>query len=379
MKLLLILLFGVSQTLCAGIVVYDDTVTPLNNGNVHKVGSVHLASPLVLDHPNDTKRKRLIATGNEGVIYALDLKNLAIQWSFDLGDTIIAPLVQHNGLLFVANSKGEIASYRIAAFDNWSQNLAKKSLNIEPFWRYRGTSQVTSRPLVSGKKLIVTTTDHQVLAIDIQEGKLLWRYKESVTGDIAIRGNTAPVVVEGRIYVGYPDGDLVTLDERNGKLIARKKIANVVAQFHDVDANPVVNKGVLYVASYEGTLFAIDLRSGEVKWRFAAGSVSAVVPFGDRLYYASTDGAVYALSQQTGKVIWSYREIDSMPAGISVGSDVVAFGTTRGSIYILSSNGTLLWQHGLTVGATAAPIIDGNRVHFMSNNGTLYTAALQQY
>ena len=71
---------------------------------------------------------------------------------------------------------------------------------------------------------------------------------------------------------------------------------------------PVVVDGMVYVGSDDGKLYALTADSGERLWSFATGDVVRSVPsvVDGTVYFGSNDNHLYALHAATGEELWRY-------------------------------------------------------------------------
>jgi len=108
---------------------------------------------------------------------------------------------------------------------------------------------------------------------------------------------------------------------------------------------PVIGGKRLYLLNDSGKLFAIDKHTGKVLWKRKLGALAAASP-------AYADGTVYAVVLQ--------RTLRGRSANI--GRVVSLDGKT----------GRLNWSRELASRSESSPLVDGNRLYFGSESGTVY-------
>ncbi len=119
--------------------------------------------------------------------------------------------------------------------------------------------------------------------------------------------NSQAVVAGSRVYAGSEDGNLVVLDEQTGKLLWRYRTRGPVR-------GPAATRdSIVYFGSGDNYVYAVNTMNGLLLWRKRTGaSVQAVVRAGEDLLVASLDNFVYKFSL-TGKRLWKRQ----MPGRIS--------------------------------------------------------------
>lgn len=159
---------------------------------------------------------------------------------------------------------------------------------------------------VDGGKYIFNTLDGQTIALDIKDGKPLWRTR---LGNINI-GETltmAPLVADGRVYVGNSGGELgvrgwiTALDENNGKLVWRAYNTGPDADVKiGADFHP-------FYASDQGTNLGVSTWPAEA-WKIGGGNVWGWVTYDPELktlYYGSGNPGPWNADQRPGDNKWT--------------------------------------------------------------------------
>ncbi|MFC4990070.1 PQQ-binding-like beta-propeller repeat protein [Saliphagus infecundisoli] len=165
-------------------------------------------------------------------------------------------------------------------------------------WRYDGSHDVDATVAAGGR--IYTLADGGVVAIDAEDGSLVWE-----TGDIGAERTLA--VAEGSVFVA---GDPVQ---------------------------------------------ALDAESGEVRWEGEIASQEMAVGHG--MVYASSEGNVYALSGADGSVQWS-RESATVETddGERAAAELVLGDVGEDAVYAADSDEHLIVGFDPTTGETATTI-----------------------
>lgn len=149
------------------------------------------------DHPHssvslDHVRGLAVFGANDGYLYAYDIKNRSLAWTFETGNAIKGPIVLAGGSAF---------------FGSWDKYVYRVSLDGELLWRYRTGGMVMSGPGFDpvSDTLYIGSHDYRVYALDAESGALRWSFKTEG------RVTSSPTVVDGGILVGSYDGYLYAL------------------------------------------------------------------------------------------------------------------------------------------------------------------------
>ena len=155
-----------------------------------------------------------------------------------------------------------------------------------------------------------------------------------------------PYVGAGRIYAAEPKGDVVALDKQTGKLLWRRDIGEALAAGVGVGGTTAV------VVTREGEVVGLGAADGLVLWRKKVGSevLARPVVSGNRVLLRSGDGQVIGLSLSSGEIVWRVRR--AVPAlsvrGLSaplILEDVAVVGFASGRLSgIDPETGRELWN-----------------------------------
>jgi len=146
---------------------------------------------------------------------------------------------------------------------------------------------VGASPAVDGGRAFVGTFENEVLGIDLQTPKIIWRYehperKFPYYSSAAVSGSV--VVVGGR------DKMVHALDAATGRSLW------IMSARAKVDSSPVIVGERVFTATTGGDIMALNLATGELVWQFETGSSITASPAvaAGRLLIGTTDGVMYA-------------------------------------------------------------------------------------
>lgn len=131
-----------------------------------------------------------------------------------------------------------------------------------------------SQPLIYNGKMFVTASYSRIFAIDLKTGNKLWKYEHRLPDaimpccDVVNRG---AALYDNLVIFGTLDAQLVALDQDTGKLVWKEKVDDYAAGY-SMTAAPLIANGVL-LTGVSGGEFGIvgrvegrDPKTGELLW-----------------------------------------------------------------------------------------------------------------
>jgi outer membrane protein assembly factor BamB/subtilisin family serine protease/5-hydroxyisourate hydrolase-like protein (transthyretin family) len=296
----------------SGYVVALDSFTGEEQWSV-RIGSTNRSSPTI---NGDTV---YLSGGEDGKIYALDLKSGSIIWTAVVGAMAVyeSPLLV-DGTLFVSSDLSEDAKLTALNAENgekkWSVNLSAPT--------YFG-------PSAGDGMLFIGSYDNQKLrALRIEDGTEVWS-KTLVNEGVASK----PVFVGGTLYFAGTNfntegGTLYALDSKTGE---EKWKAEGIG---DTQAgSPIVYENIVVIGSaVQPVLRAFDAKTGQELWNnrsvgttLNSGSVSA----NGLLFFAGTSGNLSVIDVYTGERLKDFSLPVYSTSGIPIlsGQVIVPFQT----------------------------------------------------
>ncbi len=211
------------------------------------------------------------------------------------------------------------------------------------------------RPALDGERVYVAGHGGDVQALEVANGKVVWRT------DTKLELSGGPAVGEGIVVVGAIGGDLVALDAATGSERWH------VATGGEVLAAPTVSGGLVVVRTVDGRLRALGVADGKEAWtyeqpvpRLTLRGNGAPMVDGDMVIAGLDNGKVVSLSLTTGDLLWSTTvapsqgrteierlvDIDS-PVRI-IGDDIFVVGYQGRIAMLARETGQLWWGRDLS-------------------------------
>jgi len=263
---------------------------------------------------------------NDGLLVAYAAKTGKIQWQRRLGQSESSPVV-YKGHVYVGDWTGAVSSF-----------AARTGKLV---WRFTSTGgKVKSAVAISGNRLFFGSYNHQIYALNLETGKLIWSAAAQNRG-FRSRGTfySGPAVAYGRVYIGSTDGKVYSFGATSGKLRWVTSTGNWVY------SSPAVWDQRVYAGSYSGSLYCFDAATGVVKWQFKAnGKISGSPTIIDGIvYFATFAKRTYGLDAKTGKQVWTFPDGEYTPV-VADADHLFLIG--RALIYALESKVTAQARHG---------------------------------
>ena len=263
-----------------------------------------------------------------------------------------------------------------------------------------------------------------VYAVDLKDGREIWRYPESAGGtklifyappvltldgliiigsagtehnliainpaDINPGTNTpleawtftgakdhwvaSPLVVDNKLFAPNSDGNLYIFDLADGQ--SQKQPVKVVELAGRLWAQPVTDGEHVFVTSLDHSVFAVDINTYDIVWHEDVGGAipgSPAIAGDGMLYVGSLASQLEQFNPQTGQhnsVLEAEEWIWSTPV---VDGDALYFGDLEGNFYSFSiSTGELNWSVQPDGPITANALVQNGHLLLATESGIVY-------
>ena len=172
-----------------------------------------------------------------------------------------AGVAYDKGRLFVATGAAEV--------------LALDANNGKDIWRTPVPAPVHSAPTIADGKVFAITVENELQALNEDDGKKLW-FHTGLAESASFLGGASPAVDRNVVVVPHTSGELFALRVENGRAIWSDGLASIqrvtaVAALADIRGDPVIDRGLVFAVSNSGRMAAIDLRTGNRVWDLDVG------------------------------------------------------------------------------------------------------------
>ena len=233
---------------------------------------------------------------------------------------------------------------KLFAATGFANVIALDAHTGKQLWKADTTVPVHSAPVVVDGRVYVVTQENETQALDAADGHQLWSHHGTVESAGVL--SSASVGVSGdTVVVPYSSGELFALRAENGTpawndTLTRTGNVTSLTIINDIAGRPVIDRNLVFAISHSGTLAAINFRSGSRAWTRNIAGIQTPLIAGEYVFVVSTDGQVVCLNRADGRVRWTA----SLPA----------FEDPTGK------RGPIVW---------AGPLLVSNFLVLVSNNG----------
>ncbi len=326
-----------------------------------------ITQPIVVDG-------RIFTLDTESNLTAFDIKDGDKLWRTEVmaeneDDPVISGgIASSGGLLYVTNGFNEV--------------LAVKPTNGAIVWRKAIPAPSRAAPTIMNNRVFVTTLDSRLLALDADDGHVLWEYN-GIADEAALVGAASPAANQDIVIPVFSAGEITALRIENGSVAWSDNLSNIrgqggISAITDIRALPVIDKGIVVAISFSGRLVAIDERTGTRIWQREIGGSQTPWMAGNHLFVLSSENQLIAMGRDTGSVRWVTelpRFEDNEPlvfnGPILAGGRLILAGTDGKVFEVSPENGKIIneWDAGGTV--SIPPIVAGNTLYLLTRDGTL--------
>ncbi len=333
--------------------------------------------------------------------------------------TTAQPVVK-DGRVFVKDSLSNVVALTTSGTILWRRDLAPP-LEL-------GAQFSSGGMAIDGSALYVTTGAGDLIALDPQNGDVLWEQ------DLESFGGSAPTVYGDLVYVSARDGSAWAINKDNGRIewqLAGPAVASsfvggpgpaitdkwalfpfgsgevlstyrrgglrnwtasvtggrsgqAVAIINDISGDPVVVGNSVYVGTATGPTVSLDLNTGERNWSMREGVFDALWVDGNSMFFVNDQNVLMRVSSGTGEKVWELslpRFLTDKPhrrRGVVAHYGPILAG---GRLIVASSDERLRFfdpetggsKGSITIdgGAASAPIVVNNTLYVQTRNGKL--------
>jgi len=270
-----------------------------------------------------------------------------------------------------------------AAHTGYSNGTAPTTLPAQ-LWNYTlelDTSSSTPHSPAVVDGFVYVDSEYNLSCFDASTGANIWNFP------VVSYADSAPAVVNGRVYVGSVNGGVYSLDASSGVQVWNYSTGN------SFDSSPTVVNDLVYVESSNGGIYCLDTANGNRVWNFSTGSTaSGASPAvsGGYVYVGNEGGGVFCLDASNGGVVWNVT-VNGAVGSPAFSNGCVYLGSTDGNVYCLNaSNGAKVWNytteynsngptHGYHWGNTVSdPAVAYGKVYVGSSDFLVYCLTLPQ-
>lgn len=297
-------------------------VTAVNQKNGDRLWRVNLSVPLSagVGFGDDLV---LVAT-RKGEVIALKKDNGAERWRARVGSEVLAPPVAEAGVVVVQSVDGQLTGF--------SSETGKRLWNVErtePALSLRGTAT----PVIVQGVVLTGLATGKLMAVALRDGRVVWEIPiAQAQGRTEIERlvdvDAAPLVVGRTLFSAAYQGKVVAVSLEQGRLLWSRELSTFSSLAAD-DKN-------LYLSDGRGHAYALDQASGATVWKQERLS-------GRQPSAPAVVGAAIAVGDYKGYLHWLAREDGQFMARERIGrSAILTPPLVDGDmVYVMTQNGYL--------------------------------------
>lgn len=215
----------------------------------------------------------LVFGSYDGFIYCLDPASGELRWKVETDGYVHGTPGVADDSVFSAGCDGYFRSIDL------DSGAVSASVSVDGY--------VGASPAIDAGVAYVGTFESEVLAINLADSKILWRYKHP---DRHFAFYSSAALTEEMVILGGRDKFVHGIDRASGK---EKWVHQEKSR---IDSSPVLVGDRVFVATDSGDLVALKTATGEEVWRFETGSAFSASPAvaSNRLVISTIEGMVIA-------------------------------------------------------------------------------------
>ncbi|MDC3079901.1 PQQ-binding-like beta-propeller repeat protein [Rhodospirillaceae bacterium] len=269
--------------------------------------------------------------------------------------------------------------------------IALNIQNGKELWRVSTRRALRSAPSYADGRIFVTTLDNMTLALSASTGVSLWSHNGMIA-NAALLGAASPAIKNNKVILAYSSGELYALQTNNGRIfwgdnLSAKRGSGGVARISHVRGNPVIDENMVFATSHSGRLLALELKTGRRLWQLPIAS--RVMPWvaGNYLYIVTTGRQLICLTKRDGRVKWitnlpEFSLKDSLPLKTEkivveysepvLAGDRLIIASSIGKIYSVSPyTGQILGETQVDGNIFIEPIVADKTLLLLDKQGNL--------
>jgi outer membrane protein assembly factor BamB len=330
-----------------------------------------LAAPIIADG-------RVFVMDVESQISAVNTANGDVIWEFDPkvpdddDEAFGGGIAYEGGILYVSTGFADV--------------LSLDAQTGKELWRKRLSGPMRAAPSVFDGRVFVVTIDNQLFALDGKTGERLWSHAgfSEIAG---LLGAASPAVGKGTVIVPYSSGEIFALRVDNGRPLWSDNLSSsrrldALSTLADIRGMPIVDRGLVYAISHSGRMVAIDLHTGTRAWEKSIGGVEMPWVAGEFIYLLTNESQLVCLTRRGGRVRWvkdlpQFEEPDSKDdpikwSGPVLAGDRLVITGSHGEAWSVSPyTGKVLGRLDLSGEVFLPPVVADGTIYFLTEDGDL--------
>ena len=172
---------------------------------------------------------------------------------------------------------GTYKSWRYSPLGDINRSNVKRLSTVWAFESGIDDGGMQSAPLVVDGVMYVSTANNHVFALDAATGEQIWRYDYELPDELpSVYGNwnRGVALAYGLVYLGTLDNHVVAIDVKTGRETWKVEVENAKQCGCNITSAPLIVKDMVITgvtggdSAHRGYLNAFDAKTGRHRWRF---------------------------------------------------------------------------------------------------------------
>jgi outer membrane protein assembly factor BamB len=236
---------------------------------------------------------------------------------------------------------GELLDWPVARGDAFGNALSACKLSEKPevLWEFKTSDAkegFEGTPVIADGRVYVGDFEGNIRAIDLKDGRELWKVK---TKDGFV---TAAAFHEGRVVIGDFSGQVYCMDAATGKQLWTREMDQQVA------SGASFYRGDVLLTLENGSMHTLNLSDGEPKWSYATGDQlrSSATIWKDYCLLGGCDGRLHKIDLIKGEAIGDSIPLDAPTLSTpSVMGNIAIVPTQPGVVFAINvETNKVVWR-----------------------------------
>ena len=317
---------------------------------------------------------------SEGLVRSLRLADGEENWEKKLNPTNKkaksnsisgAGIALYDDKLFISTGFGQVFA------------LDKNDGNV--LWNIDVKAPIRIAPTVDDNLVIVQTLDNGIYALNVSDGREMWKDKLEEEATIMVGGaSPAYSANDDFVLATFSNGQIQAYKASTGTLLWSEWVVpssstESIADITSIKANPIIDNDKAYIVGYNGPLVAIDVRTGAKIWQREIASSSQPWLAGNFLFVLTNDSDLVAINKQDGKIVWTtiipYADDEKLgvfTSGPILANDALLIASSNGKLFSVSPyNGRIMGIADIEEGVETSPIMVNETLLLTTNNAEI--------
>ncbi len=330
-----------------------------------------IAEPIIVEN-------KLVLIDGENNVRAFNLEDLQKPiWSIPYNKNDYTPpgggLAYGNGIVYATIADGDVIAIDIT--------------NGKELWRKSLNQPVRSRALVTQDKLFVATAHNQLYALKRQDGSLAWNHT-NIAEPTKILGSSSPSLFRDLVMASFSSGEIIGFKVDSGEIAFGLTLTNntnpgsLLTSIGDIPITPVIDDTVMFASSHAGSFWAVNLEKGQDMWQRPIALKGNIQLAGDFIYTVTTDHILLCLHKFSGAIKWArelpkYRKPDKKKDRIGwygpvLAGDRLLIARSDGRLLLVSPiDGSVKSELEFDHEVFMKPLVAHNAVYLLASDGKL--------